>query len=337
MDRFMARHGWHGPPPNRRGSLFACKIRLDRDDSTVVCTDVMPGWAARLKSGGKVAVGHGAQNAGEGPASRVSASSQPLAVSPGLEAPVSLPLVLRGVSSFADAAVARQMEGELRRRTADMELRDKLAAHDFSGWRYQRFEEELARYGISVLRAWMYSGYVFELTASRGFSLRPSAAELEELHRDPDAREELANMTVALALPRFRERALMGGGWQPDGGAGLPTYFMGACLYVFPNQFRSRRVQTERWRRQNAGDPVLAMADEDPAGDPAVLTVGRLWILGQLGDLDPRTRAIVTLTILGFHQDEIAEMLAEPSVRAVEGVLYRWRTRQKKLMQGGDQ
>jgi hypothetical protein len=47
----------------------------------------------------------------------------------------------------------------------------------------------------------MHSGYVFKLSASRGFALHPSAAELEELHREPAARDELANMTVAVALP----------------------------------------------------------------------------------------------------------------------------------------
>ncbi len=35
-------------------------------------------------------------------------------------------------------------------------------------------------------------------------------------------------MTVALALPRFRELALVRGGWRYEGGASLATYFMGA-------------------------------------------------------------------------------------------------------------
>jgi hypothetical protein len=250
---------------------------------------------------------------------------------------VSLPDVLRDVSSLVDTAAARQLEENLQRRAADQELRDELAAHDFSGRQYQRFEEELARYGTSVLRAWMYSGYVFKLVAARGFALHPSEAELDELHHDSEVREELANMTVALALPRFREHALIGGGWRSEGGAGLPTYFMGACLYVFPNEFRSRRVQQEKWRRQNRGDPALTMPEEDSASDPAVLATGKIQVLNHLSDIDPRTRAILALTIDGFHQDEIAEMLAEPSVRAVEGVLYRWRIQCKNRMQGGDQ
>jgi hypothetical protein len=75
---------------------------------------------------------------------------------------------------------------------ADQELVDKLAAGDFTGPRYRRFEEELAAYGMSVLRGSMHSGYIFKLTTGRGFALHPSDSELEELVRDSDAREELA-------------------------------------------------------------------------------------------------------------------------------------------------
>jgi DNA-directed RNA polymerase specialized sigma24 family protein len=56
-----------------------------------------------------------------------------------------------------------------------------------------------------------------------------------------------------------------------------------------------------------------------------------------LGRMDPRTRAIVALRMDGYRQEEIAEMLGETSVRAVEGVLYRWRVRQVRLGgTGGD-
>jgi hypothetical protein len=248
---------------------------------------------------------------------------------PDLGAPLALPDVLRGIRSPADAEDARRLEENLQRRAADQQLRDELARHDFSGRQYLRFQEELARYGTAVLRAWMYSGYVFKLTASRGFALHPTDTELEELQRDSDARDELANMTVAVALPRFRERALIGSGWRYDGGATLPTYFMGACLYVFPNEFRKRRVQNEKWRRQDKHDPALTVPRADHAADPAVQATGNIHVVGRLQDADPRARAVVALTIDGYSQEEIAELLGEQSVRAVEGVLYRWRTREK--------
>lgn len=266
------------------------------------------------------------------PAQRV----QPVKTCPDLGSPVSSADVLLGISASVDADEARELEEALQRRMADKQLRDELAAHDFSGPRYSRFQEELARYGTSVLRAWMYSGYVFKLVAARGFPIHPTDAELEELDRDSEVRDELADVTVAVALPRFREHALIGGGWQYEGGAGLATYFIGSCLYVFPNEFRRRRVQQERWRRQNGQDPATIRQEADHTSDPAVIATGKIQVLGHLRDTDLRTRAILALTIDDYSQEEIVELLAESSVRAVEGVLYRWRTQQKNHIQGGD-
>lgn len=265
------------------------------------------------------------------PARRV----QPAGVCPDLDAPVPRQDVLAGLSSV-DAATADQLEGALQRRVADQELRDELAAQDFSGPRYRRFQDELARYGTSVLRGWMYSGYIFKLIAGRGFAVHPTAVELEELHRDSEVREDLANMTVALALPRFREHALIGGGWRYEGGAGLPTYFMGSCLYVFPNEFRKRRVQQEKWRRQDGRDPAITMQEADHITDPAVIAAGNIQVRDHLNDIDRRSAAIVALKLDGYSQEETVELLAERSVRAVEGVLYRWRTQYKDHMRGGD-
>jgi hypothetical protein len=282
------------------------------------------------------AVSEGDREAGSGPVSGSRIHRLQPGVRPDLAAPVSLPDVLRGIASPSDAAAARQLEGSLQRRAADQQLRDELAVYDFSGPKYQRFEEELARYGTSVLRAWAYSGYIFKLVSSRGFTLYPSETELRDLHRDPEVREELANMTVAVALPRFRKRALIDGEWRYDGGASLPTFFMGACLYVFPNEFRRRRVQLEKWRRQNGRDPAVSMPEADSVSDPAVLATGKIHVLDHLSNIDPRARDIVALTLDQYSQDEIVELLGERSIRAVEGVLYRWRTQQKDRMQGGD-
>lgn len=263
------------------------------------------------------------------PDDRVQPHAGPSAPRPDLGAPLALPDVLRGIPSAADAEDARRLEENVQRRAADQQLRDELARNDFSGRQYRRFEEELARYGTAVLRAWMYSGYIFRLAASRGFVLVPSDAEFEELQRDPEVRDDLANMTVAVALPRFRERALIGGGWQYEGGAALPTYFMGACLYVFPNEFRRRRTQNEKWQRLHRNDPALTAPEADHAADPAVQATGNIHVVDRLRDADPRARAVVALTIDGYSQEEITEMLGERSVRAVEGILYRWRTREK--------
>ncbi|WP_431884132.1 hypothetical protein [Micromonospora gifhornensis] len=229
----------------------------------------------------------------------------------------------------------RRLEQSLARRLADRDLVCELAACGFAGPLYRRFEDELAAYGLAVLQGWMYSGHIFHHTAARGFALHPTEAELEELYRNVDTRDELAIMTVALALVRFREHGLIGAGWRYEEGASLSTYFIGTCLYVFPNELRKWRSQRKRWRLQDHGDPALIGQKADVVSDPAVLAVGNLRVCNDLRRIDERTRAIVALTIDGYSQDEIAHLLGETSVRAVEGVLHRWRNREKATQQWG--
>ena len=225
-------------------------------------------------------------------------------------------------------------DGKAGRIAADRELVDVLAAGGFAGPLFDRFRDELARYAASVLAGWMYSGYVFRLAAGRGLAVQPTAAELDELHRDVDLRQGLAVMVVAVALPAFREHALAGGGWRADGGASLTTYFLGACLTAFPNEFRKHRSQKQRWRAQDTAGQKTTASRAAASDDPADLVAGTLRVRDDLARMDPRTRAIVALRMDGYRQEEIAEMLGETSVRAVEGVLYRWRVRQAR--QGGE-
>ncbi|MGA5492571.1 MULTISPECIES: hypothetical protein [unclassified Streptomyces] len=217
---------------------------------------------------------------------------------------------------------------------ADEQMVRLLSENGFAGVQYDRFEEEVARYGISVLRGWLYSGYVFKLVASRGFDLKPHELELEELVRDSDLREELAMMTVARALPVFRQRALVEAGWRAERGASIATYFMGACAYEFPNEYRRHRVQQKRW---NLGRAAEGVTTEDRLSIRGVAeeAVGNLRVLEDLkGIEDARTRAAVALTIDGYSQEEIQQLLDAKSIRAIEGLLYRWRTKEKQRDEG---
>ncbi|CAL9591414.1 hypothetical protein SUDANB120_05253 [Streptomyces sp. enrichment culture] len=225
---------------------------------------------------------------------------------------------------------AHRLRASIDRRMKDDRIVRILAADGFEGPRYDRFIEELVRYGISVLRGWMYSGFIFQLIARRGFGLNPHELDLEELARDSDLREELATMTVACALPRFRRRALVEGGWSAAGGASITTYFMGACAYVFPNEFRKHRAARERHlralrRQEELYEPavgILSVAEE---------VVGNLSVLDELGGIDNvRARAAVALTVDGYTQEEIRQLLDAPTVRAVEGLLHRWRAKAKR-------
>jgi hypothetical protein len=225
----------------------------------------------------------------------------------------------------------RRLQENLDRRVADQQLVDQMALSNFTGKLYDRFANELAGYGTEVLKAWMYSGVIFTLTDERGRGLNPTELELEELHRDPDIRAELANMTVGMAFPRFREQALVAGGWRFDGGASLATYFTGACLDVFPNEFRKYRVARAKWvRDQPCGDEDIINI-RDIVTDPAVIAVRKVTIRERLKRESPRTQAAALLDSYGFSYEEIRELLRDQygdmSVRVIEGVLHRWRKR----------
>ena len=110
---------------------------------------------------------------------------------------------------------------------------------------------------------------------------------------------------------------------------------MGACLYVFPNEFRKRRVQQEKWRRQDRRHPAVNGHPVGSVTDPGITVPGNLRVLENLARADSREAAIVALTIDGYSQEEIVEVLGETSIRAVEGVLYRWRGKEQRRLKGG--
>jgi hypothetical protein len=221
----------------------------------------------------------------------------------------------------------------INRRIADQRMVTLLSQDGFAGPRYARFEEELARYGISVLRGWMYSGYVFRFVAKSGFSLDPDERELEELARDSELREDLATMTVASALPRFRQKALVDGGWRHDGGARITTYFMGACAYEFPNEYRRHRRSEERWRLARDRSEATAQTSTNSVADEVL---GKLRVRDHLrNDIkDAQARAVVALNLDGYTHEEIRQILDATSVRVIEGLIYRWRTKAKQAAEG---
>ncbi|WP_241671724.1 hypothetical protein [Streptomyces sp. IB2014 016-6] len=237
--------------------------------------------------------------------------------------------------SDAHARQAQKLQEGVDRRMADQQMVRLLSESGFAGVRYDRFADALARYGISVMRGWLYSGYMFTLVASRGFDLNPHERELEALVRESELRDELATMTVARALPAFRRRALIEAGWRADGGASVTTYFMGACVYEFPNEYRRHRVQQSRWQRSRIIGENL---DEYRLAERGVAegVVGNQRVLEDLLGIDDlRTRAAVALTIDGYTQEEIQQLLDAVSTRAIEALLYRWRKKAKQSAERG--
>lgn len=247
--------------------------------------------------------------------------------------PVSEQAIRSGVVNHQYRQEMERAEQVVARSAADAALIASLRQQGFTGRAFDRFNDELASYGIGVMRGWLHSGYAFTATATRGKDLHPSDREREDLTFDAETRHELADMTVARALPRFREQALVEGGWRPDKGASITTYFIGACTLVLPNEFRRWRTQRLRWGQgvQTAEDLARRERTDSVITDAGTLAIGRQRVLDDLSRLSPRTQAVVALRLDDYSEAEIAEMLGTTE-RAVEGILHRWRKQEQKRM-----
>jgi predicted HD phosphohydrolase len=228
----------------------------------------------------------------------------------------------------AERERAEQQRERLERRRIDHQLVQQFAADNFASPEYQLFEFELIRYALTVLHAWMINGRIFAMCAARGRGLNPSDWIREQLRRDPVARESLANEVIARALPKFRERALRGGGWRPDGGAAITTYFVGALIQELPNVYRSWKREEMSWYNDQLTEYKLEQHRSLP--DPAAGPVQEAEVLQLFADFDTLQQDIWMLVAAGASQEAIAEKLGLTSPRAVEGRVRRIREELKR-------
>ncbi len=224
---------------------------------------------------------------------------------------------------------ARLAAESLERRQADLELHNELASADFRGPGWDRYAWELACYGYAVMMAWLETGAMFSQCAAKGCNLGSPPSEWTI-----DDRAGLANETVALAVNNFRQRALIGGKWTPHGGATLKTYFIGACIFAFPNVYR-------KWLHGRAALPQLTSFEYDdidmssPPQDPGEMAVTRLHVQEAFNNIpDHRTKCAVLLQEMGYTYTEIGEIL-HISPRAVDGIIRRQHARGAAKRGGG--
>ncbi|GIG60616.1 hypothetical protein Lfu02_49880 [Longispora fulva] len=184
------------------------------------------------------------------------------------------------------------------RRMADAELAMRIRTHGVEGLDYQVFAAEAARYGIAVFRVWLATGHAYRLAALRNRSVTRPKRPL-----DPDDLISLAGLIVAEGLKYFTRSALTGGGWNPDGGASLKTYFIGACLLRFKDAH-------EAWKPEPPAGPDLDLLPahlHPTCADPAdeVVVARMVWDAWELHP--PQTRRILLLHAAGLTHREIAE------------------------------
>lgn len=225
---------------------------------------------------------------------------------------------------FCDDDAAQRAAEALERRQGDITLRDKLAAAGYEGRLWRQFSHELACYGHAVVVAWLRTNEMFAQCSQKGCYPGPPPVSWQD-----DDVQSLANDTVTQAISDFHSRALVRGGWNQDGGASLKTYFVGGCVFAFPNFYRKWRADQDKHRQiamlSTHTDDITGLSSSER--DPAHLALQHVHLWTNFDALpDDRTKKVLLLQALKYQLDEIAELLNEPR-GAIKGVLERHRKR----------
>lgn len=209
-------------------------------------------------------------------------------------------------------------------KAADAALIEALRRVDFQGPVWDRFAQELARYGLPIVRSWISSLKMFAKCAEKNVRCPGPPHNVQRLP-DDDA-SEMANEIIARALNKFRDKILRPGRWSPQGGASLRVMFVTQCIFQFPNVYRHWLVENKRLPMGDLEE--LELMDAGPDGDPAGLVMVRGEIAHALEHYvkDTRTAQVLILRALQYTAKECAEMLGTTE-KALDGVLQRhWKT-----------
>lgn len=227
---------------------------------------------------------------------------------------------------------SRESEDERRiRLEADAQIVKVLRQYDFTGPLYERLVERLMLYGWRVLLQMMHDGSVFGRCGAVG---RPVPKDMIAPDWTAEDKEALATDSLIEGLKLFRRLGLVEGRWQPEQGATLATYYVGAVLRCFSGcykgWYRSRRQR--QGELASASDPrlleaYLASIPDPRAADPAARCAQRAEIRRTLPLLPALLRWAASMAAEGYTQSEIAEK-AGLSQKALEN---RWRRARHKL------
>ncbi|MEV0773804.1 RNA polymerase sigma factor [Nocardia salmonicida] len=200
---------------------------------------------------------------------------------------------------------------------------------------HRQLEASLSTEAARVLNFWLRTGRIFSQARRRviGADLKPTPAELEQLERDRQLREDLVQEILTRAIEKFREQMREGTGWSPDGGASLLTYFITNCVLKFIDVFRKFRTandtETQLRSKAVADFVVHARGELHLASAESVDTVlGDRHIAQILFELSDRDRRILAAYHLGFSPAEIANAYVDVKNDAVvRAALHRLKSK----------
>ncbi|SEF38424.1 hypothetical protein SAMN05421837_12155 [Amycolatopsis pretoriensis] len=226
----------------------------------------------------------------------------------------------------------------------DVRLLHALQAEGLHGTLWTELSNRLARYGLSVMKAWIHSGEIYKRA-----KLKRRAVERA---RPPLSTEEaiaVAMDTVAEGIALFKKKGLEQRDWNPAGGARLSTYFIGSCVLCFPNVHRGQLTQRSR------SDQDVFVSDFDLEFGASVTQSAEDEVVGRMGIVDTlrggrRGRRggypddVVNLVVLYHMEDyksaEIAELISSESAKysssTVRKILAEYRKQAAKERREGD-
>jgi DNA-directed RNA polymerase specialized sigma24 family protein len=208
------------------------------------------------------------------------------------------------------ARVRESAPARAARLEADQRLVDILRADGFEGPRYEKAAAGWWSYGWRTMVKWTGTGEVFRRSRLAG---RPVAADMITTAWSQDDRHQVATESVIGGMELFRERGLIQGGWNPQGGASLTTYVVGAAVRAFRPAyiawFRGRQMgQAELDTGPGTDDEPQRDIPDQRATDPyysAAIHDELARILPHI--TDPQVREALGWRAMGYSQAEAAE------------------------------
>jgi hypothetical protein len=208
----------------------------------------------------------------------------------------------------------------LERLIADRKLVDRVMWAGYAGPEWRQLSTALVEYGVGVLRVWIVSGRIFVECAHKGFG-----GIKRRRRNDEDEADGLAGETVARALIYFRDRVLIAGLWDPTKGATLKTYFIGACLHHFPNEYARSQggedFEDLLMHGADANDVLTEVIDPSPYSRPDRRVELVRTFDGEVQD--SFVREALLDEVEGYTQDDTARRL-NTSRWTIEGRLRRF-------------
>lgn len=213
----------------------------------------------------------------------------------------------------------RPYDERLSRLLGDERLLGDLVAAGFTGPDWDFVQEQLLRYGLTVISSWIRSGQIVAKCAEK----RVRARSPRPLARESDTAEEIALDVISVGAVKFRDDVLLPGKYDPKKGASLSTFFIGQCLFQYDNamaKWETHEMPIPRIADVEAELKVIDAERTVGVEDDAIRTVMVQMILeGASNDIAAR---VLAMSALRYPVEEIAISVGK-SLDSVRSILKR--------------